>query len=197
MIRTFLLFTLLALVGCRKPERPEGIPVTSVAVGNAERYLFVNCSLVLGADFDCDVFNERHGQRVATGRFRLLPSSVSFDPHDATEYVDFDGTNIVLTRARRLEVTEPPRPPGVPVTAVWGGGPRCGSFLDCLQQDAGTLYVCSIFQERTGSVASRGQYRLYGTPTGQFKVPCDISTIHRLVAANGGEYYMQEVSGAP
>lgn len=188
---------LAAALGCRRPERPQGIPATAVPVGGAKHYQFIDCTPVSAADFDCNVFNETQGQLVATGRFRRVPLSDPFNPVDAKEYVDFDGTNVALTRGRKLEVIEPPRPAGVPTTAVWGGGPRCGSFVDCSSVDGGPLFLCSVFQERTGSLVVRGEYRLHGTPTGAFKAPCNLSDIHRLVSANGGAYYLQEAPAAP
>ncbi len=188
---------LAAVTACRKPERPQGIPATAVAVGGGKHYQFIDCGLVSGTDFDCNVFSETQGQVVATGRFRLVPLSAPFNPVDAKEYFDFDGTNIVLTHGRRLEVIEPPRPAGVPTTATWAGGPRCGSFVDCSPEDAGALYQCSVFHERTGRLVAGGEYRLHGTPTGPFKAPCNVSVIHRLVSANGGPYYLEEAGTTP
>jgi hypothetical protein len=190
-------YLVLALVGCRRPERPQGIPATAVAVGSAQHYQFINCTSILASAIDCEIFNEGQGQLIATGRFRLVPSSAPFNPVDAQEYVDFDGTSIVLTRGRRLEVIEPQRPSGVPTTAFWGGGPQCGSFVDCSQENGGALYACSVFHERSGTLVSRGEYSLHGTPTGPFRAPCNFNTIHRLVSANGGPYYLQETSSTP
>jgi hypothetical protein len=189
---------LVAAAACsRRPERPQGIPATAVAVGNPKRYEFIDCASVSGPDFDCNVFSETRGQLIATGRFRLLPPSSPFNPVDATEYAYRDGPKIVLTHGRRLEAIEPPRPPGVPTTATWAGGPECGSFVDCSPEDVGALYQCSVFHERTGTLVARGEYRLYGTPTGPFKAPCNLSGVHRLVSANGGPYYLEEVRAAP
>lgn len=192
-----LLVCLAAATACRRVGRPQGIPATAVAVGGPKHSQFIDCAHVSGSDFDCNVFSETQGQLIATGRFRLVPASAPFNFVDAKEYLDFDGTNIALTHGRRLEAIEPPRPPGVPTTATWAGGPRCGAFVDCLPEDGGPQYQCSVFHERTGTLVTRGVYRLHGTPTGPFKAPCNLSVIHRLVSANGGAYYLEEAAATP
>jgi hypothetical protein len=188
---------LIAACACRKADRPRGIPATAVAVGGAKHYQFVDCTRVSIVDYDCNVFSETSGQLIAAGRFRLSPSSANFSPIDANEYSDFDGTNIVLTFGRRLNIVEPPRPTGVPAAATWSGGPQCGSFVDCSFEDGGTLYQCSVFDERTGRTITHGHYRLHGTRTGAFQAPCNLSVVHRLVSANGGAYYLDEATGTP
>lgn len=166
-----VLGAMLLLASCRREEpRPAGLPTTAVYVGTPKHWDYIDCSAIpVAAGFDCTVFNAA-GTRVAVGYFAPA-SGASFNPRDPREYLAFDGSHIVLTGGRRLEVCEPPRPAGVPTTATWSGGPVCGTFAECSALPDRAFY-CRVFQERTGAVLAAGRYQPRGAASGSLRAPC-------------------------
>ncbi len=60
----------------------------------------------------------------------------------------------------------PPRPNGVPESAVWAGGVDGGAFVDCRYNPTTRLDSCTVYNDGTGEVWMKGTYRLHGTDHG-------------------------------
>jgi hypothetical protein len=184
------LMTLLLLVGgCRKMDRPGGLPQSAVLMGTPEKYYFIDCARVgAGTDYSCTVYGAS-GNRMASGVFGLQ-GGPSFNSRDRAEYSGFDGSEIALTENRHLVVHEPPRPEGVPASAVWGGGPTCGGFLDCTSAAAGRIFDCKMFADDTGTIIAQGRYELHGDIAGGLRAPkgCDAAAGGHIFLAGTGAY---------
>jgi hypothetical protein len=173
-------------------DRPEGIPASAVLVGTAKSYVFIDCvAAKANGDYDCTVYGGL-GHTIASGVFGLK-NATSFNPNANGEFLAFDGSDIILSKSRRLVVHEPPRPRDVPPSAVWGGGPSCGTFLDCRPAGGGSLFECTVFHERTGQAIARGMFVLHGDAGAEFQFPqsCDAARGGRIFTAGGA--YLERV----
>jgi len=138
--------------------RPADVPLTAALRGDLKVPHYIWCVAASDGLFDCTVSGMYRAFPRVRGYYRLEGGS-SFVQTDEGEYVDFDGLNIELTHGRKLLLVEPPRPPGVPSDAVWGGGPQCGGFVKC--RPDGAYVNCTRYDERTGSARTR-RYTLEG-----------------------------------
>jgi hypothetical protein len=61
----------------------------------------------------------------------------------------------------------PPRPDGVPVSAVWVGGTDGGVFVVCDSPESGVdVYPCTVFNDGTGDVLMSGRFAVKTTHPG-------------------------------
>jgi hypothetical protein len=68
---------------------------------------------------------------------------------------------ITLSACSSQENWEPKqRPPGVPVSAIWAGGPDGGSYIWCDLDAARDVNTCTVWNDFTGGVVESGEYRL-------------------------------------
>ncbi len=54
----------------------------------------------------------------------------------------------------------PPRPPKVPLTAVWAGGPDGGAWVDCRVDTTRDVNPCTVYNEVQGDVWMKGSFVL-------------------------------------
>lgn len=170
---------------CRGMTRPDGVPPSAVRLGTAAKYYFVNCEPnAEPRGYDCTVFGAS-GRRMARGTFELIGAS-AFDVRDPSEYLGFDGSQLNLTADRKLIVKPPRRPSSVPGSALWGGGPSCGAFLDCKTSQS-SLH-CELFDEVTGESLADGQYIRQGNADAGLASPrtCNVR--------NGDRIYLEDES---
>jgi len=52
------------------------------------------------------------------------------------------------------------KPDGIPLSAVWSGGPDGGSYIDCLASEKGESNRCTVYNENTGDVEQSGAFGL-------------------------------------
>lgn len=60
----------------------------------------------------------------------------------------------------RKLATEPPRPNGVPIEAVWDGGMKGGSFILCDVRPKENVNHCTVYHASSGIIWSQGDFRL-------------------------------------
>jgi hypothetical protein len=60
----------------------------------------------------------------------------------------------------------PPRPAGVPSSAVWAGGRDGGAFFLCTPSQNNEPNKCTVYDESTGEIYMSGEYILEGTERG-------------------------------
>ena len=58
--------------------------------------------------------------------------------------------------------TPPSRPNGVPLTAVWAGGPDGGSFIECVYDVSKKLNLCTVYSDFKGDVIAHGFFNISG-----------------------------------
>jgi hypothetical protein len=57
-------------------------------------------------------------------------------------------------------VSSPERPPNVPASAVWSGGPDGGNWFDCDTKQDSEYNHCMVYADVTGIVLESGRYQL-------------------------------------
>lgn len=57
-------------------------------------------------------------------------------------------------------VSDPERPPSVPTTAIWSGGPDGGNWFDCDSKNNSEYNYCTVYADVTGVVLETGHYQL-------------------------------------
>lgn len=67
-----------------------------------------------------------------------------------------------LWSACRRRAIPPPRPEGVPNTAVWAGGVDGGSFIRCSFESGDSLNRCSVYNDYTGRLEAQGPFKISG-----------------------------------
>ena len=68
---------------------------------------------------------------------------------------------IIVMSCNSSKMQIPKRPLNVPITAMWAGGVDGGHWFDCMPDSSDPFtYICSIYNENTGSTISKGKYLL-------------------------------------
>ena len=80
----------------------------------------------------------------------------------------------------------PPRPPNVPLSAVWVGGRDGGAFLDCTAS-TDSLYACSVYNDATGDVWASGKFAPEGRESSMIVQASDYSAYdgRRIILRKG------------
>jgi len=158
------------LPGCHRtvPEGhplPSGVPSDAVWLGGSKGGVFVSChrdpsdaAVRASAEYRCDSYNDWTGAVVAAGYFYL--SGLTAEQMDALgrdAYVSTSGDDIVV-KGGVLRLAEPPRPSGVPPTALWGGGSRCGAFVECHPAARPSEATCEVYDPFTGALVLSGAF---------------------------------------
>ena len=149
------------------PRRPSAVPVDAVWLGGSKGGVFVACNQARQVDqseiYHCEFFNDWSGASVGSGDFRLdgmTPQQLGASGRDA--YVAWSGDEsrdeIVLRDGGALRLVEPPRPSDVPAAARWGGGTRCGAFVDCKPAPKAGEATCEVYDQHTGAVVLSGVF---------------------------------------
>ncbi len=78
--------------------------------------------------------------------------------------------------------TTPIRPSAVPSSAVWGGGPDGGDWIDCrpLNDSTARRFFCTIYEDHSGATVYKGVFRLYGKSA-------SLDSVRRLVGSYTGD----------
>jgi hypothetical protein len=67
---------------------------------------------------------------------------------------------LIILLSGCTSVSEPERPPSVPMTAVWSGGPDGGNWFDCDSKRDSEYNRCTVYADVTGVVLESGRYQL-------------------------------------
>jgi hypothetical protein len=146
-----VLFALYLLAcGRRTVGIPKGLPDGSVVLDNVKYVVFARCAPALGLFYDCDIFGY-DATLAFRARYQLVGGD-RFNPLDPSEYAGGDECQISLSRGRSLVCAEPPRPAGVPNTAIWRSH-GCGAFVDCSTADETSNCVCTLYDDMSGDRA--------------------------------------------
>lgn len=133
-----------------KRTGPDG----SIVLDSTKYQHWIRCTAVGPPFYDCDVVDQAD-KLVSRNRYRLTGNH-QFNPSDPEEYTDWAGScRILLSRGRELVCAEPPRPAGVPASAVWRAY-GCGMFLDCVPIDAESCN-CALYDDMSGTETLRGR----------------------------------------
>jgi hypothetical protein len=72
---------------------------------------------------------------------------------------------------QRLAVKPPAKPDGVPVHAVWKGGPDGGWFFAC---DLSKVLTCTIYNDHSGTVEKTGSVQLADWQKVKYRTTADV-----------------------